>query len=189
MEYETFIARACTLRQRVQQLYRVAAPASQAQPLLQKALDELETAVELIDLADAELRQMQSEMHGLHQATQLDLQLYQELFTCAPAPYVVTSLSGTIRKANRAAAQIFGVPEAHMVGRALALFIPEGQRRAFRDELARRCQTEDGRPWLLHMQWPDRGVFEATTTLGVVRNRYGEPQSLRWLFNAASVRQ
>lgn len=186
---ENFHDRAQTLHRRVQQLYQTAAPELSAEPLLQKALDELEAALELIQLADVELCQSRADVDNLRQATLTEIQLYQELFTFAPAPYLVTSLTGTIRKANQAASEMFGVPERRIIGRALALFIPEGQRRAFHDELARRCQTEDERPWQIRMQWPDRAAFDAAAALSVVRDRYGDPQSIRWLLREAAVLQ
>jgi PAS domain S-box-containing protein len=189
MHSDQFRERFQALRLHVQHLYREAAPVTFTQPALQPVLEGLDAAVELLELAEAELHRLQVAMADIHQAATVELQSYRELFAFAPEAYLVTGLAGTIHKANQAAARLFGVEEQFLVGRALARFVPEGQRRAFRAELARRCQEDHAEIWDLRMQPQDRETFDAAVVLGVVRDQLGTPQALRWLVRDITARK
>src|SRR5438132_1367936 len=79
-------------------------------------LQDLHTSLEELLVADEELRQQQTtlleqnqELNASRRAIERERERYRELFEFAPDGYVITSPDGTIREANRAAAQLFRV--------------------------------------------------------------------------------
>src|SRR5262245_39083236 len=119
------------LRQRVQLLDRQGGQIAQTDGVLNSAFEELAHALEQLQVAEQVLQQQQNQWLNLQTELELECQRYKNLFTHAPAGYLVTSTNGAIRQANLAALALLQISERVMVGRSLALFIPEGQRRAF----------------------------------------------------------
>jgi hypothetical protein len=69
-----------------------------------------------------------------------------------------------------------------MVGRSLALFVPEGERRAFRERLTQlHSQSQQVQVWAMRLQ-PWRGAgFQAALTTVVVHGPLGHPTAIRWI--------
>jgi len=174
------------MRQRMQLLYRSANGDSHQQDLLPKAFEELDYALEELQTLEMEIYQQQTQLLDIREQLEAERQTYQELFEFAPASYLITSPAGAIHRANRAAATLFETVEKFMIGRSLALFVPEGERRAFRDQIMR-LRTLDGiQEWEAHMQpWGGR-PFDATISVGIVRGKLGHPRALRWIIKKIS---
>src|SRR5690242_20372393 len=68
---------------------------------------ELETALEELNVAQAELQQQNDELILARQIAEVESARYSELFELAPDGYLVTNLDGSIREANQAAADLF----------------------------------------------------------------------------------
>src|SRR5206468_390401 len=139
-------------------------------------------------LALEELRKADDALHNQHEvwlnnrvALETERQRYQDLFDHAPAGYLVTSLDGTIRQTNRAAVALLQSTERSLIGRPLALFIPEGQRRAVRANIAQIPQTAGAQEWELSIQPWQGPVFDASLTVSVLRAGTGRPVALYWL--------
>ena len=72
---------------------------------------------------------------------------------------------------------------------ALALFIPEGERRAFRTMVAELRQRDQLLEWQARMQ-PWRGApFDAALTTRVVRGSHGQITSIRWVIQNLTARK
>ena len=68
-------------------------------------------------------------------------QRYQDLFEFVPDGYLVTDAEGTIREANRGAAELLGIPSGLLLGKSLALFVAAEARSTFRSQLNRLLQA------------------------------------------------
>lgn len=173
------------MRQRVQHLYQRGGSASQRDDLLAAAFEELELAIE--QLQQFETQQRMSYEEWLNERAELEVasQHYQHLFNTTPAGYLVTSLEGTIRNANPTAAKLLECTERQLTGRSIALFVPEGQRREFRAQIAQISQSSDAQQCELAMQSWERKAFMAGMTAVAVRGKSGDrPIAIHWLLHA-----
>jgi PAS domain S-box-containing protein len=172
------------MRQRVQMLYRQGGNPTYHDPVLSAAFEELAAAMEELRALDKERQQQYEEWLNDRAALELECRRHQDLFTYAPAGYLVTNLDGTIRQANAMAAALFQTTERFLVGRSLALFVPDGQRRAFRAEVAQLRQADQIQEWKLQLQpWKGPG-FHANLFVRVIRGGMGQPVALYWLLHA-----
>jgi PAS domain S-box-containing protein len=170
------------MRQRVQALYQQGGLLSQQNNVLAAAFEELELALEQLQLADAHQRLKHEEWLNDRAALEMESQSFQHLFNNAPAGYLVTSLDGTIRKANPIAAKLLECFERNLIGRSIALFVPEGQRREFRAQIAQWSIADGIQEKELAMQSWERAPFEARLTVVAVQGKTGQqPIALHWL--------
>jgi PAS domain S-box-containing protein len=113
--------------------------------LLQRKLDdgaghahgELEAGLQEIEALWEELRQRADELAS-------ERQRYTEFFEYAPDAYLVTDAQGMVRDANRAAAELLGMPAQALIGKPLASCVHEDGRREFRAHLVRASAQTDG---------------------------------------------
>jgi len=177
------------IRQRIQALYRQRHTAKDLGQMLDVAFEELESALGQIQAADA-LRQAQhDEWQNRYAEIELECQRYKDLFEHAPTGYLVTSLDGAIRQANPAAAQLLQSNTRFLVGRSLALFVPDGQRRAFRHNIERLAQADESQDWETSLQSWKGELFDANLTVGVLRGASGRHVALYWLIRERSERE
>jgi len=177
------------MRQRVQALYQQGGPLAERNEILAAAFEELEWAIEQLQMSDAQQRRLHEEWLSERSELEIEIQRYEHLFANAPAGYLVTSLDGTIRKANPAAAHMLECSERHLIGRSIAMFVPEGQRREFRAQIAQIAQSGEAQEWELPMQSWERATFHAGLTVGAVRGQNGERTvALHWLLRDVSER-
>ncbi len=172
------------MRRRISVLYQSAQNTSE-QELLPRAFEELQLAIEELQSAEENLIEQHQELQAQADQIEQERTRYQELFENAPVGYLITSLDGAIRQANQAAQQILGTSEKFLVGRSLALFVPSGARRAFRDRLSALRQTPGAQSWAIELQ-PWEGVpapFELTVAL--IQGPLGRPTGLRCLVRPA----
>jgi PAS domain S-box-containing protein len=170
-----------SMRQRVAALYRNASAAQQPQELLPAAFEELQTALEALQAMNEELLLQQAHVLDTREQMEAEFQAYQDLFVHAPVAYLTTKLNGTIRQANQAAATLFSNTERYLVGRSMTLFVPEGERRPFRERLSEMAYSRQTEVWTAHMQsW--RGVaFRAMLTTTVDFSPLGRATLIRWI--------
>jgi len=174
------------MRQRMQLLYRSANGELHQQDLLPKAFEELDYALEELQTVEMEVYQQHQQLLDTREQLEAERQAYQELFEFAPVSYLITSPDGTIRRANQAAATLFTTIEKFMIGRSLALFVPEGERRAFRDQTLRLRALDGIQEWQTRMQPWDGPVFDAAISVDIVRGKLGHPMTLRWIIKKIS---
>jgi PAS domain S-box-containing protein len=92
------------------------------------AKGELEAGLQEIETLWQELRTRADELAS-------ERQRYTEFFEYAPDAYLVTDEHGTVREANRAAAELLGLPARALCGKPLLTYIAEPERRDFRARL------------------------------------------------------
>jgi len=173
-----------TLRQRVQSLYQQGGASAQSDAVLSRAFEELAHALEELQAADRALHQQREEWLNKQTELELESQRYKDLFEHAPAGYLVTSVDGAIRQANSAALALLETSDRAIVGRPLAVFLPEGQRRAFRDKIAQLLQAPAPQEWVLNMCSWEGASLQARLTASVLRGTSGRPLALYWLIRA-----
>ena len=177
------------MRRRVTTLYRSAASGPVQHELLPMAFEELQNALEELQAMYEELCLQHEHLLNTREHVEAEFQTYQHLFAHAPIAYLSTGLNGTIRHANCAAAALFNTTERSMIGRSLALFVPDGQRRAFRERMAQLTHSQDPQAWEAQMQsWRGASFLAALTTL-TVHGPLGYPTAIRWVVRAADTVQ
>ena len=101
-----------------------------------EAIEELSTTLEELHVASEELSRQNTQLAAAQLAAQAERQRYQDLFDFAPDGYLVTDTNGVIREANKAAADLLHVSQERLVGKPLAVYVAEAERKAFRDILS-----------------------------------------------------
>lgn len=74
-------------------------------------------------------------------------QYFEDLFESAPGAYLVTGLTGAIRRANQATGTLLGLDPVFLTHKPLAVFVPIDQRRAFRRQVNRFGEGERVLNW------------------------------------------
>lgn len=102
--------------------------------LMRKRLDTGsldEEAEREVQMALEELEVMWEELSGQAQVLEREQERYVEFFEHAPDAYLVTDAGGSVREANRAAAELLGRDKRMLLGRPLADCVAEEERVAF----------------------------------------------------------
>src|SRR5215210_6269546 len=157
-----------TLRQRVQSLYQQGGANAQTDTVLSRAFEELAHALEELQAADQALHQQRDEWLNKQAELELENRRYKDLFEHAPAGYIVTSIDGAIRQANPAALALLETSDRAIVGRSLGVFVPEGQRRAFREKISALLQATAPQEWEISMCSWEGAAIEARLTASVL---------------------
>jgi PAS domain S-box-containing protein len=175
------------LVQRVHRLYRAGQEVAQNNTVLRTAFEELSNVIDLLQKAEQAFQQQHETWLNERAELEAEVQRYQDLFMAAPLPYIVTGLDGTIRQASSAATELLGAPEKLLIGRALAHFTPEGQRRTFRSQISELQQHTGTQQLEIEVQPWEGATFIAQLTVVVTRSRDGKPQHLRWQIQDVSA--
>jgi PAS domain S-box-containing protein len=173
MSPEEFGSRLDTVQQRVRDL-----TSGYGSP--EENVEQLRAALEELRVADEELRQQNEELVAAHLEVEAERKRYQELFELAPDAYIVTTMSGIIREANRSASKLFGIAPQFLPGKALAAYIDTEDRPRFRSLLHERSSSES-RTTPLKLRTRQGQRLYAELTFSVVKNAEGQPQGFRWL--------
>jgi PAS domain S-box-containing protein len=146
---------------------------------VQQVVDELDDAWEELTIAEEELRQQSEEIASSRRALENERQRYFGLFQGAPDGYLVTDASGLVRDANERAVDLLGTRRATLVGKPLAVFVPEEQRQVFRTRLAllsRQPRVED---WEIELRPREGDALVVSVNVVAVPSRDAPPE-LRW---------
>jgi PAS domain S-box-containing protein len=174
------------MRERVSRLFRNA-QAGPSQDLLMSALEELQIALEELQVAEEVLRTQTEQQLISHETLDTERRYYCDLFEQAPVAYLVTSTEGTIRQANRPAATLLKTQARQLIGRSLALFVPEGSRRAFRARIPQLCESEGPHEWYIQLQAWEGEPLDVLLLIGVTYDSTGRPAALRWLVHQLAI--
>jgi PAS domain S-box-containing protein len=156
----------------------VLAPAEELLPI---AFEELNVAFEELRAAQDELLRQHSELVMTRERVEAERRRYQELFEFAPDAYLVTTATGAVREANRAAAELLGIAQGVLLGTPLALFVPDYARRAFRRDTVQLKRMEGPQHWEVPLQKHKGAIFVAAITVVPIRDWSGRAAGLRWM--------
>jgi PAS domain S-box-containing protein len=104
-------------------------------------------SLEELRVADEELREQNEELMASRDAVESQRHHYHDLFNLAPVGYLLTDRDGTIRESNQAAAKLLNVRLTYLIGKPLAIFVPEEHRAAFRQWLVESNSVDTVRVW------------------------------------------
>lgn len=110
---------------------------------------------------------------------------YAEIFEHAPIARLITDNFGTVREANRSAAELLAVAPGFLVGKPLAMFVPEEDRRDFRDRLRAVAATTVPTTWLMWMNRRDAARFRAEAHVVASQSDFGR---LHWAITDVTQR-
>lgn len=142
---------------------------------------ELGVAAEELQVVMEELRQKNEELSSALDLIAEERQRYQNLFQFAPQSYLVTSLEGTIREANRMASQLIGVPMEFLVGKPLSVFVDEADRAFYRSELLRRQQRDYFQEWGFNLKPRNQETVPVACSTIAIRDKHNHPLEFRWV--------
>ena len=164
-------------------------PLQQQELLAAGYYEELQTALEKLQIAEEELRQQNEELVTARQTAEAERHRYQELFEFAPDGYLVTDTEGTLWEANRAAAGLLNVSQHFLVGKPLIIFVTQDERHIFHSQLRALQQAERLQEWAVRLCPRNSEPFDAALTVAAVRNGEGKPIALRWLLRDITKRK
>ncbi|HEY9659483.1 MAG TPA: PAS domain-containing protein, partial [Allocoleopsis sp.] len=133
------------------------------------ALKELGVATEELQVALEELQQQNERLSEALEQAAIERKRYQDLFQSAPQAYLITTLDGTIKEANRAAAQLIGVPAHFLEGKPLLLYVSEADRPLYWRELRQRQQYDSFREWQFWLQSRQQLLVQVACSISVIR--------------------
>lgn len=113
--------------------------------LLERALKELEGALDHVRFVQEQLAESRARVEALQADAAEQQERYRELFDAMPQPCVVTRPDSTITEVNRAAAELFNVSQRFLVGKSLSVFVCEDRGRfmSASERVARESRPEE----------------------------------------------
>src|SRR5262249_29518856 len=114
---------------------------------------------------------------------------YQALFEFAPDAYLVTTPVGKILEANLAAVELLNMSPNYLLGKPLAVFVPEEDRRAFRDRLNRVPAEGPRGVWETRLQPRSGKVLEVLVSVVAQWDARGKVTGLLWVLRDITARK
>ena len=96
-------------------------------------LESLQARLVELEVAYTELEEQNDELFSTREALENQRHRYLLLFDEAPFGYLVTDSQGIIEEANRAAAAMLGIPQQHLAGKPVLVYLQPQDRSSFRD--------------------------------------------------------
>ena len=190
MSLDLFSQQVQVMHRRLDALYRSTSTSVQMRPdLLPLAFKELGIASEKLQLAVDTLLQQNEELTAARAAVEVEHQHYQDLFEFVPDGYLLTDVHGTIRQANRAAAELLKVEPRFLVGKPLSVFMTKDERQTFHWQLNRLQQTKQVQEMILNLCPRHEQPFKAALMVGSVNDWQGKLVALRICVRDISVCQ
>jgi PAS domain S-box-containing protein len=106
---------------------------------------------------------------------------YRDLFLHTPDGYLITDAQGSIQEANLAAERMFLLPSGQYGDKALIVFVPPEERRAFGEVLSELDRGKEAVERDIWITPPGAPPFPATVKVTAVRSSDGRLKNLRWL--------
>jgi PAS domain S-box-containing protein len=161
----------------------------QNQPTTRDGREFLLAAYEELSIAEEELRAQHQALLEAQRLLEIQRNRYHTLFDLAPDPYLVTDESGTIEEANVAAAELFGVPSALLIGKPFVSFVELHGRPEFRSRLLGVLSGERLDKWMIETRVREGRVISVEATVSTLEQRIDGKKSLCWLLHDMSARR
>ncbi|MBX3066664.1 MAG: GAF domain-containing protein [Anaerolineae bacterium] len=142
--------------------------------------NDLLSSIEELEVAEEELRQQSDELVQARLQAEREQARYQELFEFAPEGYLVTDPSSLIQEANIAAANLLNVEPGFVVGKPLAIYIHENERREFRRRLRAAAHTAGTIAWDTKVVPRKQDAIDISITLAPIRGDSYALVGIRW---------
>ena len=164
--------------QRFSTLQRHVADGGDHHKLLLRSIQELESVIETLRVAQQQLVENRTRMEQMQLELSREREKYWRLFDEMPQAYVMTRSDTLITEANRAASELLNVSQRSLVGKTLSVFVCEERTRFLLD--AARVMSE-GAPADLTLKVRPRERAPLRVTAKVT----GDESGLRWLIQPA----
>lgn len=190
MDLNRFSKQVLAMQDRFSRLLHGAEPIKALTPQLSSTfVMEMGWALEELQVAQEELQEKNMVLAEALEASVHERKRYEDLFYLAPEPYLITSLEGTIQQANRAAAELLGIPEQFIVGKPLSLYICEQDRQFFRSELIRRQERDCFHEWEIGLTCRDGKSLDVACITQINRDQTNKPVSIHWVLRDLTERK
>jgi PAS domain S-box-containing protein len=141
--------------------------------LLEETVEELRVAVEELRVAEEEIRSSALGAEEQRLAGERDAARFRHVFDFSPLAAVLTDGVGAIVHANARAGELLGVDSGELVGKPLAVFVAEQERRAFRKLLLQLARADESRTLPLTVSPRGRLPVDAEVTVWSVPGAEG----------------
>lgn len=132
-------------------------------------VEELSTTLEELHVAAEVMHDQAEQLAEAQLAIEKERFYFQELFDLAPDGYLVTGQGGVIRRANRAAAEIFHTDPKHLDGKPIHVLIWIEDRQSFRAWLQKALQHGGRDEWEGRLNNRAGGSFPALVSVSTSR--------------------
>ena len=149
--------------------------------LLAETMEMLHATVEELHVTNEMLSDKNDELAEIYLSIAEERQHYKDLFDFAPDGYLITTMDGMIKQANRSASMLFNVRVENLIGKPMVLFIEDRERREFCTRLSRLYQIPWKLEWKQSLQPRDRAPFSGLLVVGTDDRADDRPISLRWM--------
>lgn len=189
MTKENFKQTIVEAHQRLENLLQLATLATEQSIEEDYPIELLQQAIAEISISLEELHQQNEELITTRHLVEAEHQRYHDLFNFAPDGYLVTDITGIIKEANYAAANLLNVRQSYLIGKPMPVFVHQTQRRKFRQIILQlRQQGQIKREELRFFHNQGSIDFPAELTAIAVEDSQGKTVSLRWLLRDISDR-
>jgi PAS domain S-box-containing protein len=159
---------------------RIDAEAGQSPKLLSRAVEDLEKALEEIQVAQDQLIENRLRLEQLQAELARERERYWRLFDEMPQPYVVTRPDSAILEVNKAASDLLNVSQRFLVGKTLSVFVCEDRAR-FLTETARVMNESAPMELMLRVRPRERAPLDVSARVT------GDGISLRWILQPVAA--
>ena len=174
----TVESRSNRLHEQLQSLQeQVSTPDSISRRQVGEALEALQTSLQELEVAEAELIQQHEALEEMQEALEIERHRYRELFELAPVAYLVTDGRGTIQTANPAACELLVRSAQALAGKPLPVLVRPQDRQFFRD-MIRNLHRREEREVVFQSR---EGERVALVTVQKDEDRPLLPATLRWV--------
>jgi DNA-binding CsgD family transcriptional regulator len=143
--------------------------------------ERLQAAVALLRESQERLRRAAQHLRASWETARAARQQYRDVLDAAALPYLVTDARARIYRANRAAADMLAVRQAHLAGGPLSAFVMAKDRNAFESMLAGVADTGHTHSgWLTIKPW-DGPPFPASIVVVWAPPALDEGSRLHWI--------
>ncbi|HEX6628672.1 MAG TPA: ATP-binding protein [Gemmatimonadaceae bacterium] len=155
----------------------------------QEGQQRLVAAYDELSIAEEELRAQQETIAAAQREIEIERHRYRTLFELAPDAFLVTDAEGLIQQANTAAAELFGLPAALLIGKPLVSFVELHRRAEFRAHLRSLGSGMPGDKLLIDATVRDGRTIPVETAVAAMQTREHDSAQYCWLLRDMSTRR
>jgi PAS domain S-box-containing protein len=152
-------------------------------------VEELGTTLEELHVAAEVMHDQAEQLAEAQNVIENERFYFQELFDLAPDGYLVTDENGTIRRANRAAADIFHTEPKYLDGKPIHVLVWMDDRQSFRIWLRKALEHGGRDEWEGRLNNRAGGSFPALLSIASSRSKTGRVDHCRWLIRDLTERK
>jgi PAS domain S-box-containing protein len=179
---QEFVASFALQRQRL--LHHVgsmlAGSSTAADPAVTQMSQTLVTSLELLKVAEDELREERRTSAMLSLVQERRIAHLTALFELAPTALVLTGTDTSIREANPAATALLGRDMPSLAGRQLSEMVPASQRIGFREQLVQAMESGRVAAWSFTLEVQRAAPVVVTATVSLINDAAVGTRALYW---------